>query len=667
MAKINSYNLIKLKKAKRIITEDVISRHLINKRISYAMIFIFIIWLFVVLRLWHLQIGSGSFYESLAQKNYLRSSYIPAPRGNILDRNNKLILGNRTFFDLVMIRPFARDKKASFKLLENIINIPSSKLTKNYEINKNLPNYLPITLYKNLSLHQVSKVQAMKILLPGIEVATEIRRQYEDVPESTAHILGYLSSVRKNQLNDLKKNYPNLDYIANDFVGQYGLEKTYEPYLRGKKGSKYIRVDALGRRIDSLYDLELSELSLVSATPGSSIVTTIDLDLQKITQDAFAKKIGAVVVINAKTGEILAMVSSPSYPLDMYQSDISQKKWQKLLSNPHNPLLDKTTGAQFQPGSTIKVIIALAALQKGLIDHNSYYNCPGYWQFGDKTYHCHKHKGHGAKVTLKKAIAQSCNVFFYNLAVSLGIKNIHQYLQMFSLGKRLGLNLNEEKTGLIPSNSWKMQKHKEPWYEGETPIVAIGQGPILVTPLQLASTYAAIGNNGSLFKPRIIKSIINYNGIKTHDFKSVEIFKIKKNMIDPKYFDLIDDALVHTVNDEMATARLAQVDGVSVAGKTGSVQLAQIKRGKDQASLISNKDNSANLREHAIFAAYSPAEDAQIAIAVISQNDAYGGGGAQAAPIAQKIIKAYFDLKKSREYELSKNTQKFKNIKKTSF
>ena len=639
----------------------------VKSRFKWIVIICLTLWITIIIRLWYLQIGKGSFYENLAQKNYLRSIDIAAPRGKILDRNGNIILSNRSFYDLIMIRHFVKDPYFTFNQISQLINVSEKKLTKNYQNNLTKAKYQPIILHKNLSLHQVSMIQGAKIDLSGIDVATDIRRDYRDTPNSTSHFLGYLAPITKNQLTKLNSHHRHLNFQPNDLVGQYGLEKKWEHYLRGSKGHHFIRVDALGRRIDSNYDLMLSSQSTKPPIPGNNLIITIDIELQKIAQKAFSGKDGAIVVINAKTGEILSLVSSPSYPIDLYQSDITTDYWQQIINDPAKPLLDKTTGAQYQPGSTIKVIIALAALQKGLIDQTSTFDCPGYWQFGDKTYHCHKKNGHGKNINLQQAIAQSCNVFFYNLAIKLGIDNIHHYAQLFHLGKKLGIDLNEEKPGLIPSQQWKKLHHNSPWYQGETPIVSIGQGPILITPIQLANLYATIGNNGIIYKPYIVKQVLDSYGNILYQNVPKIISKITKNQINQDYFDLIDQALIATVEDPQGTANLAKVPKVTVAGKTGSVQISNIKRDTLGQSIISNSDNTRFQREHAIFVAYSPADDAEIAIAVISQNDQQGGGGAQSAPIAQKIIAGYWKLKNLRKQHISHNQKTLNQLKRMKF
>jgi len=610
-----------------------------------------VLWLVLVLRLWQLQILRGGYYTELAENNHLRSVDIPAPRGKIYDRHGALMLGNRPFYDLVLVPQYATDIPRTLAKLAEILHIPESLLQKQYAAqSKGHPKFMPIVLKKNLSLHEVSLVQTMNSLLPSISVQTDVRRDYSLSPPP--HLVGYLSPIKSQEFQQYTRDYPQLLYRRNDLVGHYGLEQRWEQVLRGRRGKMWIHVDALGQRVErkQAHNSQLPPPPPRTAISGNHLTLTIDKELQRVTEQAFLGKNGAVVVINARSGEILAMVSSPLYPADLYQSHISQRLWQSFLNHPMHPLLDKTSGAEFQPGSTYKVILALAGLQEAIIDENSTVHCRGSWTIGNRTFHCHKKEGHGL-VNLHQAIAQSCNVYFYELGKALGAEKIAQYSKYFHLGQRLGLALNTEKAGLIPTPAWKKQTLSQPWYAGETALSAIGQGSVLLTPLQLASLYGTISQGGKLWKPYVVQKVVDRFGEILHQKQPQLLRNI--TTIDPRHFITIQKSLQGVVHSSLGTGRAARVLETTVAGKTGSVQVAYLQRSSDEEALYSQMDTALDKREHALFAAFSPAKNAEIALAVISQHDHYGGGGSQAAPVAKKIISAYYRLKHDRAQRLA--------------
>ena len=369
-------------------------------------------------------------------------------------------------------------------------------------------------------------------------------------------------------------------------------------------------------------------------------VLTIDAELQKAAVSAFKGKTGAVVAINPRNGEILAMVSEPGYDPTIYQDGLSREEWRSLISNPFNPLLDKTTGGEFPPGSVYKAVVAAAGLEEKIITPQTTFYCPGHFVLGDHVYHCHDRKGHGT-VNLQTALVKSCDVFFYHVGVELGVDRIAKYAQALGLGQKLGVRLNFEQPGLIPTSAWKQLIYKTPWGPGETPNIAIGQGYNKVTPIQMANLFATIANGGKVWRPYLIQKAVTPYGEVISEEKP-ELLKEAK-IISPQTFELIKKALMAVVHDPGGTGRRAIQPDVTIAGKTGSVQVVSLKRTQNK------EDVSMKWREHAMFAAFSPALDnSEIAVAVISENDKVGGGGMAAAPVAGAVIRAYWDLKKKR-------------------
>ena len=613
-----------------------------SSRWLILMVVMLLVWVVLVARLWQLQVHRGPHYQQVAERNYLRSLDIPAPRGKIYDRYGSLILGNRPFYDLMIVPQFIRRLPHTFKSLAHLLKTSERQLWQNYEPYKKGPEFVAIPLKKNLTLHEVALVQSARMFLPGVDVATDVRRDYLAAPPP--HVVGYLAAPTGEEYVKLRQSFPEKSYRSRDLVGKYGLEQAWESHLRGLRGQRWIRVDALGRRVSSSQK-SVPSLPEKPAVPGNHLVLTLDLELQKITEEAFAGKDGAVVVLDARSGGILALVSTPSYPADLYQSQIPQYRWQNLLNDPRHPLFDKTTGAEFQPGSTFKVILALAGLQEALVTPEDETHCTGSFTFAGRIFHCHKKEGHG-RVSLARALAESCNVYFYHLAQSLGIERIAEYAQMFHLGRKLGLNLNLERSGLVPTPLWKKRTRGRPWFLGETSLVGIGQGATLVTPLQLATLYSALGSWGQIWKPYLVQRVVDRLGKTVSSFEPQLLSHLSQ--IKKKHFAAVREGLRLTVEGERGTARRARVRGMSVAGKTGSVQVVAMNRGIDQEGLFGAQEVALGKREHAIFAAYAPAENAEIALAIVSQHDDYGGGGAQAAPVAQKIISGYWKLKKRR-------------------
>ncbi len=376
--------------------------------------------------------------------------------------------------------------------------------------------------------------------------------------------------------------------------------------------------------------------------PGVDLTLTIDMNLQRVATQAFQGKQGSVIAMNPQNGEILALVSSPDFNPAIYQEGISFDKWQALINDPFKPLFDKTTGGTFPPGSAYKTVVVIAALEEGIINLNSTYYCPGVFTLGRQPFHCHKREGHGT-ITLAQALLLSCDVYFYHLGIELGMDRMAKYAKSLGLGQKLGVRLNREEAGLIPTTDWWRKHFHYPPNKGDMPSLAIGQGANIVTPIQLANLYAAIANGGKLWRPFIVKKATNATGETVLEQKPELIREV--SFIKPETLQMIRQMLLQVVEDPRGTGKRARVPGVSVAGKTSTAQVVSLKK------TLSSKSTRMQWREHAEFAAFSPAEGAEIVVSVISENDPIGKGGVSAAPVAQKILQAYWEAKWAKEKE----------------
>ncbi|MBI2601950.1 MAG: penicillin-binding protein 2 [Deltaproteobacteria bacterium] len=603
-----------------------------ESRFITGSIFLVFLATMLLIRLWYLQIYRSEYYLRLSESNRIRRIEIPAPRGVIFDRKGRVILGNRPFFDLVLIPQYVNDEEKTLAIISQLLHLSITDLRRDARNSRGQPKFLPITLKRNLTIHEVAIIEAQKSFLPGVEINIAPRRDYkEDAPP---HILGYVGEISPEELKARNEQEADNPYFPGELVGKHGLEAQWESLLRGRRGYKYIQVDAHGRQTRFAEDLGW-KFPTKPAIPGVDLVLTLDMDLQREAINAFQGKYGAVVVMDPRNGEILAMVSSPSYNPEIYQEGISHDKWQALVNDPFKPLFDKTTGGAFAPGSVYKPVVALAALEEGIIRPEKTFPCHGVFTLGRDTFRCHNRWGHGL-INLEQALVLSCDVYFYHLGVELGVDRIAKYAQALGLGKKLGVRLNKEEAGLVPTTAWRKQFYKTPFTLGDAPSLAIGQGANLLTPLQLASVYASIANGGKVWRPIIVKKASNHIGETIREHGPEQIQEVK--VISAKSFRIIRHMLQAVVEDPRGTGRRVRVPGHTVAGKTGSAQVVSLKKARDRKEAMSMK-----WQEHALFAAFSPVENAEIVVAVVSENDPVAGGGREAAPVAQRIIKKYWE------------------------
>lgn len=579
-------------------------------------------------RLWYLQILKGRDFSIAAMRNRIREVIQLPPRGMIYDASNKILLSNQLFYDLIIIPQYLQNKEKTLVMVSKLFHIPEKVLDKKINEAKSTPKFVPISVKKNLSFHEVATLESVKFFLPGVEITSVPRRDYTG--NESAHLLGYLGEVTPKDLDILNSQNPNEPYHVGSIIGKTGVESKYEKYLRGQEGKDILLVDAFGRlQTESDYNFIVDKN--IPSEKGNDIYLTIDADIQNAAIDAFRNKNGALCAMDTRTGAILAYMSNPNFKLSIYQDGLTANDWQILRANPFKPLLDKVTGGAYPPGSTFKTVVALAALEEGIIKPDTRINCPGYFNLGNHQWKCDKHTGHGV-LDLPQAIALSCDVYFFTVGRMLGIDPITKWAKLFGLGEKTGLDLNMELSGIVPSTDWKLRTKGIPWTGGDTINASIGQGFNLYTPLQVLNMMATMGNGGNLYKPHLLKKVVSNSGKILYEEKPTLIRKIP---INPVNLEAVKKGLLGAVTS--GTATKAQVTGFTVAGKTGTAQNSTLKATKGK----SRDDIPFQTLDHAWFTGYSPSDDPQIAVVVFSEYDG-GFGGSNAAPIAQKVIEAYW-------------------------
>ena len=580
---------------------------------------------FIILlgRLFYLQVIQGENFRRQSETNSVRLEYIAPTRGLIFDRNGKLLVDDRPSFDLTIVLKDAKPVAQTIENLSRYVDEGVKSFMQKIDQQKGGGPYQSILLKKDIGRNLLATVETHKYDLPGISVQVKPLRNYVN-GKLAAHLIGYLSEISPKELNSDKYR----ENRSGDFIGKVGIEKAYEPFLRGTRGGRQVEVNALGR--------VARVLKTVPATPGDNIYLSIDEALQRkaeqlLAEQLLAGKVGAVVAMVPETGEILTLASSPAFDPNIFVSGLSFKQWNELSSNPNRPLENKVIQAEYAPGSIYKIVTALAGLEEGIIDEDTEFYCPGYLRFGDRSFHCWKPGGHG-KVTLVRAIAESCDVYFYQVGLQLGVDRLAWYALGCGLGEPTGIDLDHEASGLIPTAAWKERLFKEDWQRGENLSIAIGQGADLVTPLQVVSLAAAIANGGDRMKPQIIRTIKSAEGKLVYQSRPELLGKLP---VSRATLDLVKKGMRAVVAGIHGTAHAyASLPDIEISGKTGTAQVVGHKDDK-----AADGDNSSQNKAHAWFVAYAPSDQPRIAVAVIVEHGEHGSS--TAAPIAKEIIKAY--------------------------
>jgi penicillin-binding protein 2 len=568
---------------------------------QYAAVVVF---LFLITGFWELQVRNPEFYSERAERNRIKALPILAPRGKILDRDGRLIVDNRSTFSLILSRENL--KPDHIRWIADGLNLDYEELMARLKRFESRPPYDPIVIKEDLTPAEVAFVESHRDpdTFPEMELIPGQKRLY---PEGgfAAHVAGYVGEISDPELNSIE--FAHLGPC--DVIGKTGLERQYNELLMGVDGQRQVVVDNMGR--------ERGVIGMKEAIPGRNLQLTIDLDVQTIAELAMDGRKGAVVALDPRSGEVLAMVSRPAFDPNKFAGRIRSSDWLEIMQNPDNPMLNRAIQAQLAPGSTFKPIMAWAGLETGIIDDGFGASCGGGATYYGRYFKCHKRGGHG-RVGLNKAIAQSCDVFFYNLGNRLGIDTIAQYSEMAGLGRRTGIDLPNEERGLVPSSTWKIRNFRQKWYAGETISVAIGQGALTVTPLQLAHSTGGLVSGGVWYPPHLVK-----NNRRTYKPRVVEA--------QAEYITRIVDGMYAVVN-EGGTGGRARIPGIEVSGKTGTSQLA--------SNALLARLNRADLRDNAWFVGFAPRMNPEIVVAALFEQ---GEHGHLAAPIVRDVIKAYFD------------------------
>jgi penicillin-binding protein 2 len=572
---------------------------------------------FLLFRLFYLQIIEGENFRRLSENNCIRLQSIDPPRGLIFDRNGQLLVDNRPSYDLSIVAKDARPLETSLQNLSQYTRIPLEWLWGEVGKNQNQPSFKPVLLKQDIGRDVLAALEVKRFDLPGTVVDVRLRRLYVK-GQSAAHVLGYVGEISSADLKSAKY----AGYKRGDLIGKSGVEKSFENYLRGERGGRQIEVNVTGQLV--------RVLKTVDAVAGNNVFLSFDERLQEKAEDLLSDVTGAVVAMDPATGHILAMASSPSYDPNIFVDGFSRDEWETFIKNPPHPLQNKAVQGEYPPASTYKIITAMAGLEEGVIDEKTTLVCPGYYKFGDREYRCWKKGGHGS-VNVGRAISESCDVFFYQVGLRLGVDRLASYAKAAGLGAATGIQLEQESGGLIPTAAWKKRRFGVAWQGGETLSVSIGQGFNLATPLQLATMISSIANGGTRFAPLLVKKVQNASGETIKEFYP----EIKGYLpVSSKNLDIVRKGLWEVVNGKSGTARIANIEGIEISGKTGTAQVFSRKTESEN-----EKGRAQHLKSHALFVAYAPSLNPKIAISVLVEHGEHGSSAA--APIASQLILEY--------------------------
>lgn len=626
-------------------SEDEAKEFLPRYKILYAVIILGC--LAISGRLWYLQILQGSELRQFSEKNRVKESKLPAPRGLFLDRENRVLVDNLPGFDASIAPQYAKKLDETAEAVGEVLGVPGRRIAEDVRKSQRRDGpFRPVRIRDNVTLEEVFRLKMLRWDHPGLNVNEDILRFY-NLAENGAQLFGYVGEISKEQIPKYNEAYQGkFTFDQGDIVGKSGLEETWDATIRGRDGISYVEVDARGREAPGEKSNYFGFKPL-PAVPGYNLVLTIDKDIQEAAykamnrHDSLGPRIGGVIVMKSD-GEILAWVNTPSYDPNNFSTGIPPQVWAQLINDPFRPLRNKVIQDHYSPGSTFKPIVALAALQEKVVTPTSYVNAPGSLKFGRRVYHESHRVDHGA-INIIKAIEVSSNVFFYKMGIALGIDRIAPYAKLLGLGQKTNISMTHEVSGLIPSSEWKVKKLGEEWQPGENLSNAIGQGFVLVTPLQMAVAYNAIGLEGKVVRPMLIKKVLNQESKVVQEFEP----QLLRDATQPNEFNVtIDTATFRTVkegmrrvvNGEGGTARASKLIGIEMAGKTGTTQVRSFS-----AEEIYKRCDSRPIfmRHHGWFVAFAPYEKPEITVAVLTQHTCSGAAGG--APIVHDIMQAYFE------------------------
>ncbi|HEY6064614.1 MAG TPA: penicillin-binding protein 2 [Thermoanaerobaculia bacterium] len=594
------------------------NRRELSSRIEIARVAVGAVFALLAFAYWYVQIVRGDYYFELSENNRIRSVKLTAPRGYVLDRNGAVLVENEPAYSLQLYRRESKDVNASVDFAVRLLGLPRDPIHARLERGRRFPEFVPIPIAENLSLEEVAAIEARAPEHPEFAIAVSQRRLYKR-GASAAHVLGYLAEATPDQIRA-----SGTAHTLGDWIGQKGIESSYEKLLGGANGERRVIVDSHAR--------EIAEESRTESRPGQNLFLTIDRDLQQLAEELFADKVGSAVALDPKTGEILALVSSPSYDPNWFTRRVTSEEWANLLSDADHPLQNRAIQNTYSPGSVFKIFLAYGALARGWVNPEAQVFCPGHATFYGRTFRCHRSGGHGW-VNLRNAIKVSCDVYFYNLGRQLGIDRIAEIARAFGFGEPTGLDLAHEKPGLVPSEEWARGKRGARWYPSETISVSIGQGPLLMTPLQIGRAVSALVTGGKLPTPHLFLASqdpqtnvrLRYRG------------EVRQSLaIDARSLAIVKNGMWAVVNEPGGTAFGSRLPGVELGGKTGTVQVA-----RRDAVPRAGVDRS-QLEDHAWFTAFAPIDDPKIVVVVFVEHG--GHGGSAAAPIARRLFAKYFGV-----------------------
>jgi penicillin-binding protein 2 len=566
------------------------------------------------LRLWFLQMVKGEELRQRSENNRLRLQDLPPWRGMILDKNGEVLVANRPSYDLVVVMEDVAEIPPMAQRLGKLLHLDPAQVEIQLESARSA-GLTQVRIKGDLTWEEMALVETFQPELPGALIQVQSKREYRQ-KGLACHVLGYLGEINENQLKSNRFS----NYKIGDSLGKCGIEAAWEEYLRGKRGYRRIEVDAYGR--------ELGQLDRQFPTPGANVFLTIDSRLQQEAESCLEGKEGAIVALDPRSGKILAMASSPPYSQIAFERGLSSYEWQTLSKRKDHPLENRVIKGQYPPGSTFKIVMAVAALEEKVITPGATFLCTGELALGNHIFHCWRKGGHGT-VNLHQALVESCDVYFYNLGRRLGIERIAKWSKRFGLGAPTGLRLDREMAGLVGTPAWKLRRFRHPWQEGDTLSVSIGQGYNLVTPLQVAQMAAIVANGGRIFAPQLVEKVespageILYQAPVTH-----------QSLVDvsPATLAVVRKALTGVVHDERGTGKGCFIPNLEVAGKTGTAQVVTLE--KEKRDKERRGKTSYHYENHAWFVAFAPAEEPEIAVAVLVEHGGGGGAGGPAPPPA---------------------------------
>lgn len=575
------------------------------------------LFLLLVGRIAQMQLYSGEKYYSESERNRVRDITLAAQRGQILDRNGKILVDNRPAYSVSVVPYEFLKSEATVALLARILNKQPAALKQQIAEEK-ISNFSPVRIKREITFRELSLIEEYRLDLPGVFYNVEPRRSYPGLVDAP-HLFGYVGEITRSELERVREQaeYSEHPYRMGQLVGKNGIELKYEQDLRGKAGVKFVEVDVLGREIR-----ELPELAGNAPIPGKNLYMTIDARLQSHLEEMMEGRKGAAVILDPRNGDVLAILSMPDFDPELFASPLTRDIWDELINHPEKPLYNRACLSLYPPGSTYKLVLAAAGLETGRITLNESITCKGAYRLGRRIFKCWKPEGHGT-VTLLDAIQGSCNVYFYQKGLDVGLENWAKYSRIFRFGTKTGIDLPNESAGLVPDKDYFDSTYGERgWTRGLVLNLSVGQGDLLTTPLQMAYFAMILANEGVAYKPNLVKKIVDRaSGRVTLSQPK----KIAIEGISPATYGLIKEGMYLVVNEPGGTGRAASVRGIDVCGKTGTAQ-------------------NPHGESHAWFIGFAPRENPEVAFCIMVENG--GGGGAVAAPIAGKLLSQYFENQK---------------------